>query len=89
MRSDDVKKFWSVTRHIDRTTNVYKLVENFFRRSSEETREHLLEALENDPDIIDDLVNFVLVNAEAELYRQNSVFRELLGILGNNGSFLH
>jgi hypothetical protein len=61
---------------IDRTTNVYKLAENFFRRSSDEARQHLLEALENDPDIIDELVDFILVNAEAELYRQNRVFTD-------------
>jgi hypothetical protein len=74
---------------IGRTINVYKLARNCFLGSSDEARQHLLEALENDPDIIDEMVDFILVNAEAELYRQNPVFRELLGILGNKGSFLH
>jgi hypothetical protein len=71
---------------IDRTTNVYRLAENFFRRSSEEARKHLLEALENDTDIIDELVEFILGNAEAELYHRHPAFRELLGILRNKGN---
>jgi hypothetical protein len=74
---------------IDRKSELYKLAENFFRRSSEKARRCLLEALDNDPDILDELFDFILMNAEAEVYRQNPAFRQLLSLVGDKDSHLH
>jgi hypothetical protein len=74
---------------IDRRSELYKLAEIFFRRSSERARQRLLEALENDPDILDELVDFILMNADAEVYRQNPAFRQLLSLVGDWDGHLH
>jgi hypothetical protein len=63
---------------IDRKTELYELAETFFRSSSEEARQRLLETLENDPDIVDERVDFIVMNAETEIYLQNFAFRQLL-----------
>ena len=77
------------TRRIDRKTELYELAEDFFRRSSEEARQRLLETLENEPDIVDELVDFIAMNAETEIYLQNIAFRQLLNILRHKGGHLH
>jgi hypothetical protein len=77
------------TRRVDRKTELYELAENFFRRSSEEARQRLLETLENEPDIVDELVDFIVMNAETEIYLQNFAFRQLLNILRHKGGHLH
>jgi hypothetical protein len=77
------------TRRIDRKTELYELAEDFFRRSSEEARQRLLETLENEPDIVDELVDFIAMNAETEIYLQNFAFRQLLNILRHKGGHLH
>ena len=74
---------------LDRKTELYELAEDFFRRSSEEARQRLLETLENEPDILDELVDFIVMNAETEIYLQNIAFRQLLNILRHKGGHLH
>ena len=77
------------TRRVDRKTELYELAEDFFRRSSEEARQRLLETLENEPDIVDELVDFIAMNAETEIYLQNFAFRQLLNILRHKDGHLH
>jgi hypothetical protein len=74
---------------IDRKSELYNLAEHFFRRSSETARQRLLEELENDPDILDELVDFILMNADAEVYSQNPAFRQLLSLVGGKDGHLH
>jgi hypothetical protein len=74
---------------IGRKMELYKLADSFFLRSSEEARERLLEALENDPDIFDELAVFILMNAETAAYCQNLTFRQLLSLLEKGNDRLH
>jgi hypothetical protein len=67
---------------------LYKVADSFFLRSSEEAREYLLEALENNPDILDELADFILMNAETPAYHQNLAFRQLLSLLENGNDQL-
>jgi hypothetical protein len=76
-------------RRIDCKSELYKVAENFFRRSSEKARQRLLEALEKDPDILDELVDFILMNADAEVYSQNPAFRQLLSLVGDKDGHVH
>jgi len=72
-----------------RKMELHKLADNFFLRSSEEARQRLLEALENDPDTFDELADFILTNAETAAYRQNQAFRQLLSLFRNENARRH
>jgi hypothetical protein len=72
-----------------RKMELHKLADSFFLRSSEEARQRLLEALENDLDIFDELADFILTNAETAAYCQNRAFRQLLSLHENGNDHLH
>ena len=64
---------------------LHELADNFLNPQ----RKHVLEALKNDPDIFDELADFILTNAETAAYRQNQAFSQLLSLFRNENARRH